>query len=108
MGLITAFLIRYCVPFLMVFFSITIMYIFFPKTKVKISHALNGAFFATVLLEVAKHVFTWYVVTVVQFGTIYGPLTAFIVFLLWAFYSSCIFLIGAEMVHNLTIQKKQK
>jgi len=105
-GLITVFLIRYVVPFLMVLFTITVMYIFFPKTKVKISHALTGSFFATVFLEIAKHIFTWYVGTVVKFGTIYGPLTAFVIFLLWFFYSSCIFLIGAEMVHNLGISRK--
>ncbi len=105
-GLITAFLIRYVVPFLMVFFTITIMYIFFPKMKVRISYAFAGAFFAAVFLEIAKHIFTWYVGTVVKFGTIYGPLTAFFVFLLWVFYSSCIFLVGAEFVHNLIIKKK--
>jgi membrane protein len=107
-GLITAVLIRYVVPFLMVLFTITVTYIFFPKIKVKISHALTGAFFSTVFLEIAKHIFTWYVGTVIKFGTIYGPMTAFVIFLLWFFYSSCIFLIGAEMVHNLGISKKQK
>jgi membrane protein len=82
------------------------MYIFFPKMKVRISYAFAGAFFAAVFLEIAKHIFTWYVGTVVKFGTIYGPLTAFFVFLLWVFYSSCIFLVGAEFVHNLIIKKK--
>ncbi len=105
-GLITGFLIRYVVPFFMVFFTIAASYIFFPKTKVGTSHALIGALFTTVLLEFAKHLFTLYVGTVIKFGTIYGPLTAFVVFLLWVFYSSCIFLIGAEMVHNLGSYKK--
>jgi membrane protein len=105
-GVITAFMIRFVIPFMMVFFTITVMYIFFPKTNVRTSCAFIGAFFATVFLEVAKHIFTWYVGTVVQFGTIYGPLTAFVVFLLWVFYSSSIFLIGAELVHNLIISKK--
>ncbi len=106
-GLITGFLIQYVVPFFMVFFTITVIYIFFPRMKVRPSYALTGAFFSTVFLEIAKHVFTWYVGTVVKFGTIYGPLTAFVVFLLWVFYSSCIFLIGAEMVHNFIVYKKK-
>ena len=108
MGLITVFLLQFAVPFLMVWFTITVMYIFFPKINVKISHALSGALFSTVFLEIAKHIFTWYVGTVVQFGTIYGPLTAFVVFLLWVFYSSCIFLIGAEVVHNLSVLKTKR
>ncbi len=107
-GLITAIMIRYVVPFLMVFFTITVMYIIFPKTKVRTSYAFIGALFATILLEVAKHIFTWYVGILLSFGTIYGPLTAFVVFLLWVFYSSCIFLIGAELVHNLIIAKKNR
>jgi membrane protein len=105
-GIITGFLIRYIIPFLMVFFTITVSYVFFPKIRVRISHALTGALFSTIFLEIAKHIFTWYVGTVIVFGTIYGPLTAFIVFLLWAFYSSCIFLIGAEIVHNLKIGRQ--
>lgn len=99
-GLITWFLIVYVVPFFIAFFTITALYIFLPKIKVRISHALFGAFFTTVFIEIAKYIFTWYVGTVVKFGTIYGSLTAFVVFLLWVFYSSCIFLIGAEVVHN--------
>jgi membrane protein len=106
-GLLTGFLIMYVVPFLMVLFSVTIVYILFPKTKVKARHALTGAFFTAVLLELAKHIFTWYVGTVAKFGTVYGPLTAFVIFLLWVFYSSCIFLIGAEIVHNLSAYRKR-
>ncbi|MFZ5906935.1 MAG: YihY/virulence factor BrkB family protein [Nitrospirota bacterium] len=107
-GMITGFLIQYVVPFFMVLFTVTVMYIFFPRTKVKLPHALTGAFFTAALLEIAKHLFTWYVGTVVKFGTIYGPLSAFVIFLLWMFYSSCIFLVGAELVHNLSAVRKRK
>jgi len=58
-------------------------------------------------MEAAKYIFTFYVVKVVRLGAVYGPLSAFIIFLLWVFYSSCIFLIGAETVHNLEARKKK-
>ncbi|HDH06596.1 MAG TPA: hypothetical protein ENH01_12980 [Nitrospirae bacterium] len=35
-------------------------------------------------------------------GTIYGSLTTFILFLLWMYYLSCIFLLGAEFVKGLS------
>lgn len=105
-GMITGFLIQYLIPFLIVLFTATVLYILLPKSKIKPSHAFTGALFTTVFLEIAKHLFTWYVGTVVKFGTIYGPLTAFVVFLLWAFYSACIFLIGAEIVHHQGQYKK--
>jgi membrane protein len=69
-------------------------------------NACKGAIFTTTFFEIAKHVFTWYVGTVVQFGKIYGSLSAFVVFLLWVFYSSSIFLIGAEVVYNYNDSRK--
>jgi membrane protein len=100
-GLITGFLIQYVVPFFMLLVTIAILYFFLPKDRVQTAHAFIGAIFTTVFLEFAKHLFTWYVGMFLKFGTIYGSLTAFVMFLLWVFYSSCIFLIGAEIVHNL-------
>jgi membrane protein len=100
-GKLTAFAIAYLVPFVLVLFSVTAVYVLIPKAKVKLTNALRGAFFTTLFLEIAKHLFTWYVVSITDLGKIYGPLSAFIVFLLWMFYSSSIFLIGAEIVHNL-------
>lgn len=106
-GIIIFFLFRYFIPFIVLFFTVFISYIFLPTIKIKPSYALWGALFTTLFLELAKHIFSWYVSTIIVFGTIYGSLTAFIMFLLWIFYSSCIFLIGAEFVHNLIIFKKK-
>jgi membrane protein len=104
---ITAFLIRYAVPFLLAFVTIATLYIIMPKRKIGIANALHGALIVTLFHEAAKHIFTFYVLKVAKIGAIYGPLAAFIIFLLWAFYSSCIFLIGAEIVHNLEVRRKR-
>lgn len=101
-GAITAFIIRFVLPFILVLFILTMIYYLIPKTKVRLINSFKGAFFTALIFEVAKNVFTWYVVSVAQFGKIYGPLSAFIVFLLWVFYSCSILLIGAELVNNLT------
>jgi len=105
---VTSFLVKYVVPFLLAFLTIAAFYIIMPKRRIKWSSALTGALIATVFHELAKHAFTFYVVKFSKLGAIYGSLAAFIIFLLWAFYSSCIFLIGAEIVHNLEIRRKQR
>jgi membrane protein len=104
---ITAFIIKYIVPFILVFVTIATLYIILPKKKIRWRNAMVGALIAAIFLETTKHIFTFYVVKVVKFGAIYGPLSAFIIFLLWGFYSSCIFLIGAETVHKLELRKRQ-
>lgn len=101
---ITGFLIRFVVPFVLVFVILATLYKLLPRRRVPLSHALAGALLTALFLEAAKHLFTLYVVEVVKLGAIYGPLSAFIIFLLWVFYSSCLFLIGAEFVHNLDVR----
>jgi membrane protein len=107
-GYAARFLLRFVVPFFLVLSSVMLVYVLVPKTRVSMSSAFKGALFTTVFLEIAKNLFTWYVGSVVQFGKIYGPLTAFVMFLLWMFYSSCIFLVGAEIVHNLGNRRTAK
>lgn len=94
-------LLRYIAPFILVLLTFTAIYVIIPRGKVSWRNALVSAAFVTVLWEFAKYFFTYYVKNVIHFGTIYGSLTTFILFLLWVFYSSSIFLLGAELVCNL-------
>lgn len=101
-GNITGFLVRFVIPILMVLVVTSFLYKLLPAKKILPRHAFRGAVFTTVLLEVARHLFTLYILTAkAQFGTIYGSLSTFVVFLMWVFYSACIFLIGAEIVRSL-------
>jgi len=102
---LTVFFIRFVIPFFIMFVTVAMLYLLLPKTRVAFRHACSGALFTAVFLEAAKHLFTLYVVNVFRLGTVYGPLSAFVIFLLWVFYSACIFLIGAEVVHNLELSR---
>lgn len=94
--------LKYIAPFLLVLSTFAAIYMIVPRVKVSLKHAFSGALLVTGLWELAKHFFTWYVKNVIQFGTIYGSLTTFILFLLWMYYFSCIFLLGGEFVSNLS------
>ena len=99
-GKIAGIFIGFVIPFILMFVTVCTTYILLPKKRVRLTDAFSGALFTAVFLEVAKHLFTFYVLHVFKLGTIYGPLSAFVIFLLWVYYSSCIFLIGAEVVYN--------
>lgn len=99
---VAAFFYKFILPFFVLFIVAGALYFFLPAGKVNLSNALRGGLFTSLMIEFAKHVFTFYVKRVVPgIGDIYGPLTAFVLFLLWVFYSSCIFLLGAEIVHYM-------
>lgn len=97
--------IKYVAPFLLVLGVFTTIYTVMPRVKVRLKDAFMGSLFVTVLWEVAKHIFTWYVKNVIHFGTIYGSLSTFILFLLWIYYLCCIFLLGGEFVNNLRTKR---
>lgn len=107
-GRLTGFLIRFVIPVLLVIVVNAFLYKFLPAAKVSLRSAVRGALFTAVFLEIARHLFTLYVVTsAAQYGAVYGPLSTFVIFLLWVFYSACIFLIGAEIVRNLEVGRSR-
>lgn len=98
---ITGFLIGFVVPVILLFVAVTSLYLIVPKQKVRLRNAFAGAFLTTIFLGAAKHIFTFVIGKVLDLGVIYGSLSITIIFLLWFFYSWCIFLIGVEIVHLL-------
>lgn len=100
-GKVSSFIIRYIIPFILISLTAMTLYKILPKRKIRLSDALSGAVFASIFLEAAKHLFTFYIIKIVKLGSIYGSLSAFMIFLLWVYYSSCIFLIGAGFIKNL-------
>lgn len=105
---LTRFMVAYVIPSMLSFAVMTVLYLLLPKKKIRIVHAVSGGVFAALFHELAKHLFSLYITYVFALGNIYGPLSALVIFLLWVFYSSCILLIGAEVVHNLGDQKGKK
>ncbi len=104
-GKASRFVIRYIIPFIIILLTAMALYKILPRRRVSVGNALSGALFATFFLEAAKHLFTIYIIKIIKLGTIYGSLSAFMIFLLWVYYSSCIFLIGAFFIKNLGVSR---
>ncbi len=84
---------------IMIFLSFTSLYKVLPKISVPLRQAAIGGLAAAMLWEASKYAFAWYVGSVSGLAGIYGSLSAIIMFLLWIFYSSTIFLLVAKMVY---------
>jgi membrane protein len=98
----TVLIVTLFIFFWLILLTFTTVYKIVPHVRVNIRHAFAGALLVTVLWELAKHLFTWFVKNIAYIGTIYGSLTTFILFLLWMYYLSCIFLLGGEFVNSLS------
>jgi membrane protein len=105
LGGLTSLLIGIVIPFLLVFLSTSALYIVLPQKRIRLRNAARGGLFVAFSFEVVKQIFTFYVaVQIAHLGSLYGSLTTVVVLLLWIFYASWLFLIGAEIVCNLESQ----
>jgi membrane protein len=74
-----------------------IIYRCFPSRGPRWRPALEAGFLTAVAWEIAKFGYAWYVTHLANFGAIYGPLGSLVGLVLWAYYSSFLFLYGSEM-----------
>lgn len=75
-----------------------IVYKFLPSCKVLWRAAFTAAVPVGIIWKIAQQLFVIYITDVANFSPIYGPLTAVVALLLWAYISSSIFLLGVELV----------
>ena len=88
-------------PYLFTFLALTLLYVLVPNCKVKIRNATPGAIIATVLFELTKRGFAFYIASFPAYTLIYGALAAVPIFLLWLYLSWLIILFGASVSHTL-------
>jgi membrane protein len=94
-------ILKYLLPFFLTVCMFFLIYQIIPNKRVHFISALQAALFSGVLWELAKHLFTWYVVHLATYSFFYGSLSTLIILILWVYYSSTILVVGAELAYFL-------
>lgn len=89
------------VQFLLVTGGVAALYRYVPNTQVRWSHALIGAVFATVSLELAKNVLGWYLGLMPTYSLVYGTFATVPILLVWIYVAWVIMLLGAVVAAYL-------
>ncbi len=89
--------------FAFIFLLYLLLYKFVPARRIPWRMAVAAALFTAVCWELLKFVFTVYLTRVADYGSIYGGLPTLVVVVIWLYYLSIIFVLGAEVaqVHEL-------
>ncbi len=83
--------------FLIVFIVFYTLYYLVPYARLAKKVTLVSALFATVLWELAKQAFGYYITHFASLRRIYGTYVLLVVVVFWIYYSSIIFIMGAEI-----------
>ncbi len=107
------FFLQYLIPFTLTFFVFFILYKFIPEIKVFTRAAGIAALVSTLLWEVFKRMFAFYVahfsvIGIVLSKLLQGTLTSIIFFLLWISFSLVILFWGAELASVLNERLHEK
>jgi membrane protein len=94
-------ILEYLLPFFLSCCMFFLIYKIIPHKKVHFTSALQAALFASLLWELAKYLFAWYVLHLARYSIVYGSLSTLAIFVLWVYYSSTILVVGGELAYFL-------
>lgn len=93
--------LSWCLPWFSSFIGFLILYIVMPRQKIALQHALIGAGVASVLFEIVKQGFAYYLYTAPSYNAIYGTLGVIPLFMIWVYVFWCIVVYGALVTAHL-------
>lgn len=96
-GPIIHWVLKYLLPFFFTYWMFFLVYKIVPNKKVSFKAAAQAACFTSILWEVAKQLFGWYVLHIGRFSIVYGSLSAVAIFFLWIYYSSAMLILGGDV-----------
>ena len=95
-GGVIIFLIK-LLPYTVIWFLFTFMYVFMPNTKVQLKSGIWGGILAGTIYQLTQFAYIKFQVGVSSYGAIYGSFAALPLFLAWLQLSWLIVLFGAEV-----------
>ncbi len=83
--------------FAFIFAMFVLIYRYLPARRINWRIALVAATFTSVVFEILKSVFAWYVAHLANYTTTYGYLASIVVLVFWIYYWAVVFVLGGEV-----------
>ena len=82
---------------LIIFATFFIIYYLIPQVRLPVKTIIVSAFAAAILWKLAEYLFGFYLANAVSLKQVYGAYVLIIVIAFWIYYTSLVFIIGAEI-----------
>lgn len=84
-----------------------ISYRYFPSRRVTVRPALAGAFLTSLLWELARFLFRWYILSIGLYDQVYGAFGVLVALTMFVYYTAVVFVLGAEYAAALDAPREQ-
>lgn len=95
-------------PFFLSLLGFFFLYTIVPNCSVKIRHAFFGALVATILFELAKESFAYFLTRYNVYELIYGAFAILPLFFIWVYWAWIITLLGAEISYAFSVHHQRR
>lgn len=85
------------VAFVLILIVFLLLYKLIPNTRTYWRYIWPGALLTSILFEIARTLFIFYINNIANYQLIYGSIASIIVLLVWIYYSAFIMILGAEL-----------
>jgi membrane protein len=94
--------------FATLWFMFFLIYRYLPPRRIGWHTAMVAATFTSLLFEILKYGFGWYVIGVADFGSAWGNLATFVILVFWIYYISVVFILGGEVAQVVSMRRTRK
>jgi membrane protein len=91
--------------FLVIWLMFLLIYRYLPARKAQWRTALLAATFTSILFEVMKQLFGWYVTTIANYGSTYGSLSTIFILFFFIYYTAIVFILGGEIAQVAAMRR---
>jgi membrane protein len=85
-----------------------LIYRFLPLRRTPWRIAIVAGVFTSIVWEMLKGIFAWYVGTVADYRTTYGALSTLVLLFLWVYYSAIVFVLGGEVAQVYDLLRRRR
>jgi YihY family inner membrane protein len=93
-------IIDFAVPILAIFILLSVLFYKLPAARVRLGDAMLGALFSSVLFEMTKRGFAYYISLSTTYKIFYGVLVSLPLFLFWLYIAWVVVLFGAQVAYQ--------
>lgn len=93
------------IAFLTLWVMFLLIYRYLPPRRIGWSTSIVAATFTSVLVELLKYGFSWYVTAVADFGSAWGNIATFVILVFWIYYTSVVFILGGEVAQVVSMRR---